>query len=97
MLPLPPFPTPSDTRVASPRWTFQSVVGVTRQTKGKNEAVAANAGRTREGTGDMERAQEDVKVLGGEQAAVTLTAAGLGMIGLLLGLVAFFITVAPGS
>ena len=45
----------------------------------------------------MERAKEDVKVLGGERDAVLVTAAGFGMIGLLVGLVAFFVTVAPGS
>jgi hypothetical protein len=45
----------------------------------------------------MERAKEDAKVPGGEQDAVMVTAAGFGMIGLLVGLVAFFITVAPGS
>jgi hypothetical protein len=45
----------------------------------------------------MERAIEDVKDLQEEQDAVLVTAAGFGMIGLLLGLVAFFVTVAPGS
>ena len=45
----------------------------------------------------MERAKEDVKVHGGERDAVSITAAGFGMIGLLVGLVAFFVTVAPGS
>ena len=45
----------------------------------------------------MERAQEDVKDLRGEQNAVLVTAAGFGMIGLLVGLVAFFVAVAPGS
>jgi hypothetical protein len=42
-------------------------------------------------------AQEDAKVLRGEQNAVLVTAAGFGMIGLLVGLAACFITVAPGS
>jgi hypothetical protein len=45
----------------------------------------------------MERAREDVKDLRDERDAVLVTAAGFGMIGLLVGLVAFFITVAPGS
>ena len=45
----------------------------------------------------MERAQEDVKVLRDEQNAALVTAAGFGMIGLLVGLVAFFVAVAPGS
>ena len=45
----------------------------------------------------MERADADVKVLGDEQDAVRLTAAGFGMIGVLVGLMAFFVAVAPGS
>ena len=64
---------------------------------GVKERVAERRDARREGTGDMERAQEDVKVLGGERDAVLVTAAGFGMIGLLVGLVAFFVTVAPGS
>jgi hypothetical protein len=45
----------------------------------------------------MERAREDVNDLRDEQIAVLVTAAGFGMIGLLIGLVAFFTAVAPGS
>jgi hypothetical protein len=45
----------------------------------------------------MERAREDVEDLRDERDTVLVTAAGFGMIGLLVGLVAFFITLAPGS
>ena len=43
----------------------------------------------------MERAQEDVRVLGDEQDAVSINAAAFAMIGVLAGLMAFFVTFAP--
>lgn len=45
----------------------------------------------------MKRANEDVKVPGDEQDAVSVSAAGFAMIGLLAGLIAFFVAFAPAS
>ena len=45
----------------------------------------------------MERADADVRVLGDEQDAASLTAAGFAMIGVLAGLMAFFVVFAPAS
>ena len=45
----------------------------------------------------MEQAREDVKDLREEQETAMITAAGFGMVGLLIGLVAFFVTIAPHS
>jgi hypothetical protein len=45
----------------------------------------------------MERAREDAKGLRDKRDAVLVTAAGIGMIGLLVGLAAFFVAIAPGS
>ena len=45
----------------------------------------------------MDRVREDVKVIGDERDAARVTAAGITMIGLLAGLMAFFITFAPAS
>lgn len=43
----------------------------------------------------MERAREDVKVLTDDRQAVLVTAAGFGMIGLLVALLTFFLSFAP--
>ena len=43
----------------------------------------------------MERAREDVKDRSDEREAVLITAAGFGMIGFLVALLAFFVTFAP--
>jgi hypothetical protein len=45
----------------------------------------------------MERVREEVEVIGDERDAMSVTAAGITMIGLLAGLMAFFITFAPAS
>jgi len=45
----------------------------------------------------MERTQEDVKDLSDERGAVFITATGITMIGLLVGLMAFFVAFAPGT
>jgi hypothetical protein len=45
----------------------------------------------------MQRAKERVKDLGNERDAALLTATGFGMIGFLVGLMAFFVVFAPGS
>jgi hypothetical protein len=45
----------------------------------------------------MEQVREDVKAIGDEQHAVDLTAAGFAMIGVLAGLMAFFVLFAPGA
>ena len=44
----------------------------------------------------MERAKEDVKDPKGERDVVPITATGFGMIAVLVGLMAFFLTFAPG-
>lgn len=62
------------------------------------ESVGRESGtQGREGTGDMEQAKEDVRDLRDEQETAMITAAGFGMVGLLIGLVAFFVTIAPHS
>jgi hypothetical protein len=43
----------------------------------------------------MERAREDVKDLEDERDTALITANGFGMIALLVGLLAFFVTFAP--
>ena len=43
----------------------------------------------------MERAREDVKDLRDERQTALITANGFGMIALLVGLLAFFVTFAP--
>ena len=43
----------------------------------------------------MERAREDVKDLQDERHAALITANGFGMLALLIGLLAFFVTFAP--
>ena len=45
----------------------------------------------------MERVKEDVKDLSGDREAAFITATGITMIGLLVGLMAFFVAFAPGS
>jgi hypothetical protein len=45
--------------------------------------------------GDMERAKADAKVLRDGRDAALVTAAGFGMIGVLVALLAFFVTFAP--
>ena len=45
----------------------------------------------------MEQAREDVGDLRDEQETATITASGFGMVGLLIGLVAFFVAIAPHS
>ena len=44
----------------------------------------------------MERAKEHVKDPRDERDAARITVTGFGMIGLLVGLLAFFVTFAPG-
>jgi hypothetical protein len=45
----------------------------------------------------MERVKEDVKDLADERDAVLITATGFAMIGLLVGLLTFFVAFAPAS
>jgi hypothetical protein len=45
----------------------------------------------------MERVREEARVLGDEQDVASITGAGFAMIGLLAGLMAFFVTFAPAS
>ncbi len=45
----------------------------------------------------MERVREEVKVIEDERDAARVTAAGITMIALLAGLMAFFVTFAPAS
>lgn len=45
----------------------------------------------------MKRAHEEVKVPGDEQGALSVSAAGFTMIGLLAGLIAVFVAFAPAS
>jgi hypothetical protein len=45
----------------------------------------------------MERAKEDVKDLEDERNAVLITATGFAMVGLLIGLLTFFVAFAPAS
>jgi hypothetical protein len=45
----------------------------------------------------MERSREDVKDLRDERGAAFITATGITMIGVLVGLMAFFVAFAPGS
>jgi hypothetical protein len=47
--------------------------------------------------GDMERVKERVKDLRDERNAMLITGGGVGMIGLLVGLMTFFVAFAPGS
>lgn len=45
----------------------------------------------------MERVREEAKVIEDERDATSVTAAGVTMIALLAGLMAFFVTFAPAS
>jgi hypothetical protein len=45
----------------------------------------------------MERAKEDVKDIGDERDAAMITATGFAVIGLLVGLLTFFVAFAPAS